>query len=132
MGEVELHLAVPGRPPSSESQPRRFLGAQPALAATANRVQPDVLHATTSEAAMGWPLRGQVVTVHDVYPWSTMTAETDSRWRIYLAWHRRRLRRVGAVIAVSEVVATDVRRILGISPDRVHVVPEGVSEAFTA
>jgi glycosyltransferase involved in cell wall biosynthesis len=124
-------VAFPGGPPASESRARRYLRAQPALLAKATRVRPDVVHATGSEASVGWTLRRQVVTVHDVYPWATVDADTDPRLRAYLAWQRRRLRRVAAVIAVSQAVATDVASVLGIAEDRIHVVPEGVSTAFS-
>ena len=116
----------------SESRGRRYLDAQPTLLATAARVRPDLVHATGSEAMLAWPLRRQVVTVHDVYPWATVDSDTDPRLRAYLAWQRRRLRRCAGIIAVSESVADQVSSLLGVAEARVHVVPEGVSDIFHA
>ena len=36
------------------------------------------------------------------------------------------------MIAVSEAVNRDAGAVLGIEPGRVHVIPEGVSEVFSA
>ena len=130
VGGLELHLAFPGSPPRGEGRGRRYLGAQPTLLSAAARVRPDIVHATGSEAMLAWPLRRQVVTVHDVYPWATVNSGTDPRLRAYLAWQRRRLRRAAGIIAVSESVAREVQSLLGVAGDRVHVVPEGVSDIF--
>jgi glycosyltransferase involved in cell wall biosynthesis len=124
-------VAIPSHPPATESAPRRFLNAQPSLLGTALRANPALVHATGGEPLLGWPAPRQVVTVHDVYPWRALDRGAGRARRSYLAWQRRRLRRVGTVIAVSDVVAQDASQVLGIDPARIHVVAEGVSAVFS-
>lgn len=122
---------MPAGPPSRESRGARYLNGQRALLRSAV-ARPAVVHATAGEPALWWPLGRQVATVHDVYPWATLTPQSDARLRTYLAWQRLRLRRCAAVIAVSADAATKSQQLLGIDERRIHVIPEGVSAVFTA
>ena len=77
-----------------------------------------------------------VVTIHDLYPvhvlaeerWSPRTALRNSLLRYVLAWTRRADR----LVADSEFTADEARRLLGLPPDRIRVVPLGVDEGFFA
>ena len=91
----------------------------------------DVLHCTTMRA----PLRARppvVATVHDVavlrYP------------KAFPAWHRhtgrlalrQAVRSADAIVAVSAFTRDELTELLGVSSDRVHVVPNGVEPVFRA
>ena len=91
----------------------------------------DVLHCTTMRA----PLRARppvVATVHDVavlrYP------------KAFPAWHRhtgrlalrQAVRSADAIVAVSAFTRDELTELLGVSSDRVRVVPNGVDPVFTA
>ncbi|MEA2647127.1 MAG: hypothetical protein QOE92_2210 [Chloroflexota bacterium] len=126
--DVAVRVATPARGPWRESAPLRWLNSQPSLLVE-GRFRPDIVHATASEPAFVSTPARQVVTVHDVVPW---TAPAGGRLRAtYLAYQRRRLRRCGAVIAVGASVAEEAIAALGLEPSRVHVVPEGVDPVFT-
>lgn len=127
---VDTDVVVP-RPPRRDSWLVRYLAAQPALAWAAVRTRPTLVHGMASDPVAGFPLRRQVVTVHDVVPWTKSPADIGHRTAWYLAAQRRRLRSVAAVIAVSPGVAGDVERVLGVRAERIHVVPNGVAPVFT-
>ena len=91
----------------------------------------DVLHCTT----MRVPLRARpavVVTVHDAallrYP------------QAFPAWHRhtgrlalrQAVRSAEAIVAVSAFTRDELTELLGVSPERVRIVPNGVDPVFTA
>ena len=120
-------LAQPWRPPH-ESLVARFLSAQPSLLAGAARLHPDVVHATDAAPVLGFPKSHQVVTVHDVVPWTRARSGVTGA---YLRGQAHRIRLCARVIAVSQSVAADVTRVLGVDPGRVRVVPEGYGAAFT-
>jgi glycosyltransferase involved in cell wall biosynthesis len=83
-----------------------------------------------SEASLAWPPRRQVVTLHDVIPWTRESRSLLTRG--YIDYQAARLRRCGAIIAVSETVAGEAIERLGLEASRVHVVPEGVEAVFNA
>jgi glycosyltransferase involved in cell wall biosynthesis len=92
------------------------------------RIRPALYHAT-SLALPGRSPVPLVVTLHDLIPWALggrqMLGER-SRWWL----GRRLLRGADLVIAVSESVAADARRLAGVEEDRLVVVPEGVGPGF--
>lgn len=73
-----------------------------------------------------------VITVHDLVP--LLFPETITPWsRVYgRATLRRVLDAADKIIAVSKNTADDVESVLGISPDRIRVVYNGVDESFFA
>lgn len=71
-----------------------------------------------------------LVTVHDLVPLVLRGPYLGPRSRAWLRSHRRACRRANAVIAVSEATGADVRRLWGIPPERIAVVPEGVSAGY--
>ncbi len=132
--DVAVTPVVPRRPPRSESRPGRWVHAQPGLAWQAWRQRPGVVHGLGGEPAAGWPASRQVVTVHDV-ELRAAAASSGVRGRalgLYAGVIERRLRRCAALIAVSDVVATEVCSAVGVDRGRVHVVPHGVTPGFQA
>lgn len=129
---LELRTAAPRRTPARESWVLRFLNAQPAVLSAAWRWHPTLVHAPASDPVLGWPLHRQVVTVHDVIPWTTWKRRRPTVSGSYFGFQRRRFRACAAIIAVSDSVRDDAIDVFKLSPARVHVVPEGVSDAFAA
>lgn len=131
---VSVTPVTPRRPPRSESRPGRWLHAQPSLAWGAVRERPAVVHGLGGEPVLGWLPGRQVVTVHDL-------ALRDGAWGLggvrgralgwYAAGMEGMLRRCGALIAVSAVVAEEVSVRLRLPQSRVHVVPHGVTPGFS-
>jgi glycosyltransferase involved in cell wall biosynthesis len=74
---------------------------------------------------------GGVVTIHDL--WLDRHPEYSKRW-LGQAGATRRTKRVArnarAVITVSHFSASEIVNLYGLPPDRVRVIPNGVSEAF--
>lgn len=84
--------------------------------------------AGTLPIASGLPL---VVTILDLAPWELRTAfggGTATRFGQRL--RHRLLRGAAAVIVGTDAVATAVRRLLHVRPERIHVVPIGPRAAF--
>ncbi|MFN2464925.1 MAG: glycosyltransferase family 4 protein [Candidatus Dormibacteria bacterium] len=129
--QVALHAVQPPGPPPRESWAVRFAWAQPYIGPAARLHRADLVQCLASDPALFWPLRRQVVTLHDVIPWAAETPRGGVTGR-YLAMQRRRLRRVGAVIAVSQATADEAVNILDLDPARVTVVPEAVAQEFRA
>src|SRR5205823_10340178 len=94
--DVEVELVDAG-PPRKDEWLSRYVSAQPALALAALRSRPALVHGLASDPVLGWPLHRQVVTVHDVIPWTKSPSEVGRRTALYLRAQRRRLRRVAAV-----------------------------------
>ena len=122
------------RPPGrarSENRGWRWLAGQPWALATAAARRPVAVHGPAGEPVLGWPLRRQVVTVHDVVPWTEATARPPGRGlTAYLAVQRRLLRGCGALIAVSATVAAEAAAALDIPGSRFTVIAEGVEAPF--
>ena len=74
-----------------------------------------------------------VVTIHDLIP-LRFPAYTRGPWRLYAvafrAWAGLLARRAAAVITDSAHSKTDLLAALRLAPERVHVIPIGVGEAF--
>lgn len=75
-------------------------------------------------------VRNQVVTIHDVVPFD----HPESLSPKFVAWYRfvlpRLVRRVTKIITVSEFSKGRIIERLGVSPDRVVVIPLGVDKRF--
>jgi O-antigen biosynthesis alpha-1,3-rhamnosyltransferase len=133
--DVAVTPVIPRRPPRSESRPGRWLHAQPLLGYRALRERPAVLHGLGGEPALGWPPGRQVVTVHDLELRGVAAGwagPLGRALRLYVSGVEMLLRRCGALIAVSEVVAGEVCEQIGVERSRVHVVPHGVTPGFDA
>lgn len=88
-----------------------------------------LLHGLAFALPTACPVTG-VVTFHDLSFLLFPTAfRRLRRWYLTLAT-RRAVRQAAAVIAVSESTRSDVIRLLGAAPQRVHTVPNGVEARF--
>ncbi len=89
----------------------------------------DVVHSLLNVVPLAAPTR-HVVTVHDLSFMRTPGAHpTHRRWYLTAAtWLSAR--RARAVLADSHATKTDVVELLGISPERVHVVYPGTEATF--
>jgi glycosyltransferase involved in cell wall biosynthesis len=123
---VRYHFGAGGRPARIARDVGWYLAALPVLA---RRDGVDVLHCPTFRAPVRSPLP-LVVTVHDLAV--LRHPEAFNRWarnygRLTLP---RVARSATAVIAVSEFTKGEVVELLGVAPERVHVVQHGVARPF--
>jgi glycosyltransferase involved in cell wall biosynthesis len=126
---VDVRVSTPWWPPPREDWALRFLNAQPAALASL-RHRPAVVHSLDANPVLGFPLRRQVATVHDVIPWTR--SPRHRHVALYLRAQRARLRRCGAVVTVSAAARGEVIDTLDLDPSRVHAIPNGVASTFTA
>ena len=141
--QVSLLLSAHHEPPAGghgvrRAQTRRIPVIHPTLQPVADTVfvasalrgsRADLYHAIE----FGQPLRTRlpvVVTVHDLIPF---VMPRDYPWvRRARVPGLRLLHRADAVIAVSESTRRDVLRFTTTDPERITVIPEGISPAFRA
>lgn len=71
-----------------------------------------------------------VVTVHDLIPLVLPNYYRSRQAALYSAIMARTVKRAAAVITVSQHSRSDIVRVLGIPPERVHVTYEAVDERF--
>jgi glycosyltransferase involved in cell wall biosynthesis len=94
------------------------------------RERPDVFWAP--EALAPWRVAAPlVVTVHDV---ASLLLPGVKPWTQRVAYRmtvRRAAGRAARVIAVSRATAADLRRLWGIDPGRIQVIPNGIDERFS-
>jgi alpha-1,3-rhamnosyl/mannosyltransferase len=83
-----------------------------------------------SEASLAWPPTRQVVTLHDVIPWTRDIRAMPTRR--YIDHQASQMRRCAAIIAVSKTAGAEAIEELGLDASRVHVIPEGVDAVFGA
>ncbi|HEX5415755.1 MAG TPA: glycosyltransferase family 1 protein [Chloroflexota bacterium] len=107
----------------------RICWEQTVLPLALRRFGSEILHAPAYVAPLTGGTR-TVVTFHDLsyflYPASFNAAN-----RAYLqTFSRLSARRADRLIAVSEATRQDLVRLLGVAPERVDVVPNGVDERF--
>jgi glycosyltransferase involved in cell wall biosynthesis len=121
-----LHFPGAGRAAAVARDTAWYLGALPLAA---RRAGLDVLHCPTFRAPVRSPVP-VVVTVHDLAV--LRHPETFPLWaRTYgRALVPRVVRAAARVIAVSRFTKEEVVRLLGVAENDVHVVPNGVDDAF--
>lgn len=74
---------------------------------------------------------GEVITIHDLIPLKLLSYfRPGFRSGINLDYQKWKVKRMDAIITDSECSRQDVISLLGISPDKVHVVYLGVDERF--
>jgi len=123
-----LSFGGPGRP---SSVVRDAAWYPRGLRRRARALDLDLLHCTTFRA----PARGGVPTVLTVHDLAILRSpEAFPRWhRLYGTLGLRKvLRAADAVIAVSQFTRDEVVELVGIAPERVRVVPNGVDPVFTS
>ncbi|MBI3892352.1 MAG: glycosyltransferase family 4 protein [Candidatus Wallbacteria bacterium] len=89
----------------------------------------DLLHRTFGSSPLLMPCP-TVLTVHDLIP-SVRPQGWPWRARLYHDfWMRFSMRRATAIIAISESTRQDISRLTSVAPERIEVIPEGVSGEF--
>ena len=138
--ELSRRLPQVEQPPEAATERgRRYLARYVRYPRALRSRRPRLVHIADHSYAhclRAFPGVPSVVTIHDLYPvhvlaeegWSPRTALRNSLLRYVLAWTRRADR----WIADSEFTADEARRLLGLPPDRIRVVPLGVDDAFFA
>ena len=113
----------------TERASQRIAWEHLALPLAAARAGVEVLHSPAHVAPLTWRGRS-VLTVHDL-SFLLLPRIFGRANQLYLsALTRLSARRADAIIAVSENTRQDVIRLLGVSPQRVRVVHNGVEEVF--
>lgn len=114
----------PCRNPSSGLLPRL------ADALAARRTQGDVIHVTGDVHYLTLLLdrRPTVLTVHDLVTLSRFRGLR--RWALWLLWYWLPVRRVCAVVCISEATREALLRETGCDPEKVVVIPNCVSQEF--
>jgi glycosyltransferase involved in cell wall biosynthesis len=134
---LDAGLPPPALPPSdfvAYSVRRRYSGRfglveeAATMGGKLRRVRPALYHATSLALPSRAPVP-LVVTLHDLIPWALGgSAMRGERARWWLG--RQLLKRADLVLAVSEATAADARRLAGVAPTRLTVVPEGLAPGF--
>lgn len=110
--------------------PRNVLWHQTRLRPLLARLRCDLLHIPSYRRIAWRPGVPQVVTIHDLAPFS-LRGKYDPL-RMFFGRHVARFlaRRAGRVIAVSQTTARDVERFFGVHPPTLHVVWNGIDHSF--
>ncbi len=90
------------------------------------RPRPSVLHLPQMSAPIVSPLP-IVVTIHDVIPLVLEEYRVSRAMQAYLALMARTARNGRVIIAPSQASAGDIQRVLGVSVERITVIPEAAS-----
>jgi len=91
----------------------------------ARRDKLDVFHSPfyVVPAAVGCPV---VVTFHDLIPFLFRIYSAPKQWMVKIGY-RWAAKHAARIIAVSQHTAMDARRILNVPPEKITVIPNGVS-----
>jgi alpha-1,3-rhamnosyl/mannosyltransferase len=119
-------LEVGARTPRLER--RAQVLADPYLTARALRGNPARLYHAVEYGQPRQAAIPVVVTVHDLIPF--LLPGYSWRSRLLRRPGLRLLRRADAIIAPSDATARDCIRIAGVDPERIHVVPHGLSPRY--
>jgi glycosyltransferase involved in cell wall biosynthesis len=102
---------------------------QPTLAAALVRARPDLFHATSFSVPALWPGR-LVATIHDANHLALPESVSVTHTAYYRLVVAPRAQRARALITVSEFSRREVSQHLGLAPERLQVIFNGVDESF--
>jgi alpha-1,3-rhamnosyl/mannosyltransferase len=91
--------------------------------------RPDIFHAT-NQVRRGPREARLTATLHDLTCWRMPELHTAANVKADSEYAERILKRADGLIAVSENTRRDAVEILGIAPERITVIPNGVAEGF--
>jgi len=97
-------------------------------AARANGLQ--LVHDPTGVSPLMLTSARRIATIHDVIPLLHPSASTPLDRLIYQRWLPLAVKRLDAIITVSEHSRRDIVRLLSVDPARVHAVPNAVGPNF--
>ena len=102
---------------------------QPALAASLFKEQPDLFHATSFSLPALWP--GNIVaTIHDANHLALPESASATHKAYYRLIVAPRAKRAKALITVSEFSRSEIATHLGLAPERLQVIANGVDATF--
>jgi glycosyltransferase involved in cell wall biosynthesis len=108
--------------------PSAHIWEQLVLPVRAARLRASLVYSPANIAPLAWPR--SVLVIHDAAVWRS----GGSYSRAYVAWHklteRQSARRSLKVLSVSEFSKRELIALLGVDPDSIIVVPNGVSDIF--
>lgn len=102
---------------------------QPALAALLFRSKPDLFHATSFSLPALWP-GSLVATIHDANHLALPESATMARTTYYRMVVGPRARHAKALITVSQFSRSELSEHLGLAPERLQVIANGVDASF--
>ena len=107
----------------------RLLIEQAWLPVAAARARVDLLHMLAFPTPPLWRGRA-VITVHDATPWLHPDTISPGMRYYYGPLYRQALRRVAAIVTVSNSARADLVAALGVRPELIHVTHNGVDRHF--
>jgi glycosyltransferase involved in cell wall biosynthesis len=113
----------------AERAAARIAWEQTMLPLLVRRYSIDVLHSPVHVLPAACPCRS-VVTIHDLSAFRFPQAFPPIQRRYLQLFTKRSARKADAVVAISESTRRDVIEMLGVSPDRVSVVLNGVDPSY--
>jgi glycosyltransferase involved in cell wall biosynthesis len=102
---------------------------QPVLVATLLRAAPDLFHATSFSVPALWPGR-LVATLHDANHLALPESASLTRVAYYRLVVGPRAKRAKALVTVSEFSRRELAEHLGLEPERLQVIANGVDASF--
>lgn len=102
---------------------------QPAFAAVLVRERPALFHATSFSVPALWP-GALVATIHDANHLALPESESAARTAYYRIVVGPRAKRAKALITVSEFSRAQIAQHLGLPPERLQVIANGVDVIF--
>lgn len=117
------------RGPSGPFMPLRPLWLQAVMPVWLARRRLDVCHFTNSLLPLAAPGR-LIVTIHDMSLFMFSQYQRPRTQLVVRPLVRPSAQRAQAVITVSQSAKADIVRLLGIAPDRVHVIYEAAAQHF--
>jgi len=108
----------------------KVLWEQITLPLATARINADLLYAPYFSLPLVTGVR-TVVTIHDLIPLLLPEYAPSAPFKAYFKLVSAATRRADAIVTDSRHSAADITRCLGVSPDKIHVVPLGVDARFT-
>lgn len=102
---------------------------QPALAGCLLKQRPDLFHATSFSLPALWP-GPLVATIHDANHLALAESRSRTRTTYYRLVVGPRAKRARALITVSEFSRGELSKHLGLTPERLQVIANGVDASF--
>jgi glycosyltransferase involved in cell wall biosynthesis len=115
---------------SARLLPGLLTAGQVEIAQAARRQKLSLIHDPTGCAPLVFTGARRVLTLHDVIPYIYPQTSTKLDWLIYHLWLPKVVRRIDAIITVSEQSKRDIVRYLSAKPEKITVIPEAASPLY--